>query len=426
MVSKKTDGFRCETKGKVLNLYIYGEIAPWEISAKDIIAAIEGAKGATAINVYINSPGGFIFEAFAIYNVLHRAEASVAVYIDGVAASSASIIAMAGGEIIMAANAYMMIHNPSGFVMGDADDLQYVVDLLKRFKATLVATYAARTDNTSAQLAEWMDEETWFDAEEAVEHGFADSVAEEKDIKNEFDWSQFNNTPSALMPQAKTKPQPQRAYSRQSVETIVAGFPDIFGELSSDAARESEGGAKPLNKEGDMPNKELTFTEAEVKAKLEEAKTRFDLDGKVAHAKAVTEAVNTAVAEAQITAKADQEKAIAEAENKAAEGASNAIRDGIKEVLARCETAGISLSDARGMIDKDLSLEDAKDAVIAALVKQRDAVGGEPIEPGTKKEDPKAKHLAEFKAAGGFQGVGVTEEQYVDSRLRTEAGGTFE
>lgn len=425
MVAKRTDGFRCEVNGDVLDVFIYDDI--FSGAAREVAVALGSVKRSAPINVYINSDGGSVFESFAIFNQFRRAEGHVTVHVDGVAASGASVIAMSGDEIHIASNAFMMIHNASGLVLGDAEDMRFVADKLDRLSGSVEAIYASRTGNSREQLAEWMAGETWFDAEEAVEHGFADSVVEEKEVANKFDWSVFNNTPSALMPRAGKPKQPRRAYSRQAVETIIAGLPEIFGDLPSGVAGKPEGGATlPDHKETQMAGKETTFTEVEVKAKLTEAQVKWDGEAKVERAKAITEAVNKAVAEAQVTAKAEMETAITEAVNKATEATDKTIREGIKEVLARCETAGIALTDARSMIDSDLSLEDAKDAVIKALVKQRDAVGGDPKDPGEKKEDPKAKYVAEFKAADGQQGVGVTEEEYVESRMRTEAGGTFD
>ncbi len=421
MVAKRTDGFRAEAKGKTLNLYIYDEIAPWEVSAKDVADALADAPSATTINVYINSPGGSVWGAFAIYNQLRRAAANVVVYVDGVAASSASVVAMAGDEIIMAANAYMMIHNPTVFAIGDADDLRYVVEKLDRFRATIAAMYVARTGNSTEQITAWMDEETWFDATEAKEHGFADTVAENKEVKNDFDWSVFNNTPPSLMPQARKRPLAPRGYSRQAIESIVAGFPEVFGSEPSDVDRKSDNKQHPANKENAMAAK-TALTETDVETRLAEAQNKWTAEAKTNQEKALTEARNKWAEEAT----ASQEKAVTEAVNKVAKDTTAAVRDGIKDVLARCEIASISLADARDMIERDISLEDAKDEVIKAQAARNKSVGdGGGSDPGAKK-DPTAKYRAEFKAAGGESEVGVSEEDYIASRVRDDAGGVIE
>lgn len=420
---KKTGGFRCEAHGDALDIFIYDVI--FDGAAREVAVALGNIKKSSPVNVRINSVGGSVFESFAIFNQLRRHEGHVTVSIDGMAASGASVVAMGGDEIQIADNAFMMIHNASGLVLGESEDMRFLADKMDRLSNAIGGIYAVRTGNTREQVTEWMNAETWFDSDESVEHGFADSVVDKPADAptNRLDLSGFVNVPTVLVSKPGRPKQPQSVYSRQSVETIVAGFPDIFGDLHSDAARESGSGSQPLEKEGNMPSKDLTFTEPEVKAKLEEAKAKFDLDGKAAQAKAVTEAVNTAVAETQVNAKAEQEKAVAEAIGKSADESATVVRDGIKEVLARCETAGISLPDARAMIDKDLSLEDAKDAVIAKLVKDRKAIGGELVEPGGKPKDATAKYRDEFKAAGGKKTMGITEKEYVASCIRTAAGG---
>ena|SRR5690606_2519000 len=167
-------------------ILIYDEIGvdPWTgggIAAERFVTDLQAIK-APHIDVRINSVGGSVFEGNAIYNALVRHPARVETYIDGIAASIASVIAMAGERIHIAANAFIMIHNPHGVVWGEAADMRKMADTLDTIRGSLVGTYARRTGLDAAQIEAWMDAETWFNAEEAVEHGFADEIIEGREI----------------------------------------------------------------------------------------------------------------------------------------------------------------------------------------------------------------------------------------------------
>ncbi len=157
------------------------------IGSKDVAAAVKDieAGGAKRLNIYINSPGGDVFEGTAIYNVLSRFKGHKTVYVDGLAASAASYIAMVGDEIITAFNAMWMIHNPWGVVIGNANDMRATAETLDTVGGTLVETYVKRTGQAAKDIAAWMDAETWMDAKEAKERGFTDSITEEDDDEEE-------------------------------------------------------------------------------------------------------------------------------------------------------------------------------------------------------------------------------------------------
>jgi len=140
-----------------------------------------------------------VFDGLAIYNQLKAHPARVVVDVDGVAASIASIIAMAGDEIRMAGNAMMMIHNPHGMAVGDSTEMMRTAALLDQVKGNLTGTYAARTGNKRDQLEAWMNDETWLTAEAAVQHGFADVVTQEQLVAASFKMLEnFRNLPDAL------------------------------------------------------------------------------------------------------------------------------------------------------------------------------------------------------------------------------------
>lgn len=158
---------------------IYDEIGFWGVSAASFAQDLKSCgNNLKQINLHIHSPGGDVFDGIAIYNLLKNYPANVTVYIDGLAASMASVIAMAGNEVIMPENAMMMIHKPWGIQGGDAEDMRKYADLLDKVENTLIPAYASKTGKTPEELAEMLSAETWLTAKECVEQGFADKLAE--------------------------------------------------------------------------------------------------------------------------------------------------------------------------------------------------------------------------------------------------------
>lgn len=151
----------------------WGGVAP-----KPFVELLRGITAKT-IHLRINSPGGSVFAARAMEQALREHPAQVVVHIDGVAASAASVVAMAGEQILMGSGAMMMIHNGWSFAIGNAAEMRKTADLLDKVDGTLVQTYAKRTGQVAKQVADWMAAETWFTADEAVAHGFADALAGE-------------------------------------------------------------------------------------------------------------------------------------------------------------------------------------------------------------------------------------------------------
>lgn len=158
---------------------IYDEIGYWGITAKSFSKDLKAlGNNLKQINLHIHSPGGDVFDGIAIYNLLKNHPANVTVCIDGLAASMASVIAMAGNEVIMPENAMMMIHKPWGIQGGDAEDMRKYADLLDKVENTLIPAYANKTGKTPEELAEMLSAETWLNGKECVEQGFADKLAE--------------------------------------------------------------------------------------------------------------------------------------------------------------------------------------------------------------------------------------------------------
>ena len=150
------------------------------------------------IIVRINSPGGDVFDGNTIYNILKAHKAQVEVRIDGIAASIASVIAMAGDKIIMPENAMMMIHNPWGFAVGDAAEMRKMADALDKIRGSIMVSYRAQTNLDEKKLFEMMDAETWMTAADAVALGFADEMIESVKAAASFKLDYFKNVPQAL------------------------------------------------------------------------------------------------------------------------------------------------------------------------------------------------------------------------------------
>jgi ATP-dependent Clp protease, protease subunit len=190
-------------KGNRGEIWLYDQIGAdfWGgggITAKSFQKELSALGKVSTINLRINSPGGDVFDGFAIYNQLKQHPANIEVDVDGVAASIASIIAMSGDTIRMAKNSMMMIHNPQGVAVGDASEMTRVKALLEQIKGNLTSTYVDRTGNKASELVAWMDDETWFTADAAVERGFADMVTPESKVAACFDLRNFRNVPQAL------------------------------------------------------------------------------------------------------------------------------------------------------------------------------------------------------------------------------------
>ncbi|MFN4283506.1 MAG: head maturation protease, ClpP-related [Alphaproteobacteria bacterium] len=190
------------------DIYIYGIIGDvWfgeGVMAKDIAADLKGFASAKTINVRINSDGGSVFEAKAIYSLLRDHGARIVVHVDSIAASAASFIAMAGDEINIAEGAFFMIHNVRGGAWGLADEIRRYADTMDVINDSMIDAYAARTGNSRDKLKAWLDAETYFTAKEAKEHGFADEIVENLKVAACLSVlsAQSPKLPQALMPRA--------------------------------------------------------------------------------------------------------------------------------------------------------------------------------------------------------------------------------
>ena len=168
-----------ETEPKQRILTLNGTIAEESWFDDDITPQLfreELNAGSGDITVWINSPGGDCVAAAQIYNMLMDYRGSVTVKIDGIAASAASVIAMAGTKVLVSPVSMLMIHNPATMAMGDAAEMQKAIAMLDEVKESIINAYEIKTGMSRAKLSHLMDAETWMDAHTAVDLGFADEI----------------------------------------------------------------------------------------------------------------------------------------------------------------------------------------------------------------------------------------------------------
>lgn len=168
---RNEDGFR--------TLYLDGAIAEesWlgdEVTPRQFKSELMSSDG--DITVWINSPGGDVFAASQIYNMLMDYKGKVTVKIDGIAASAASVIAMAGGEVYMSPVSMLMIHNPMTIAIGDTGEMAKAIAMLDEVKESIINAYEIKSGLSRARISHLMDAESWFNAKKAVELGFADDI----------------------------------------------------------------------------------------------------------------------------------------------------------------------------------------------------------------------------------------------------------
>jgi ATP-dependent Clp endopeptidase proteolytic subunit ClpP len=216
---------------------IYDEIGFGGVTAKAFLAELKKLSG-QRVHLRINSVGGSVVEGAAIYNALRRHKGGLVVHIDALAASMASVIAMAGDETLIAGNALVMIHNPWGMTMGDADELRKEADILDKLKKTLVNAYTRKTGRDAEEIARMMDDETWMDATEAVALGFADAVEDDLEaaasITPEAARARFDNFQNS-MARKKAAPKAEEIAAAEVIaEAVEAPVTDGAVDISSE------------------------------------------------------------------------------------------------------------------------------------------------------------------------------------------------
>lgn len=209
--------------GTKATLYIYDGIGGEGVTAKAIVEQLRALPAdVNILKVHINSSGGYVHEGVAIYHALKNHPAKVIVIVDGMAASAASVIAMAGDEIHMADGSLMMIHNPSVDVSGGRKELESAIQSIDASRSALVGIYQSRTQLGTDRIAALMESETWFGAAEAVNLGFATHLDSGRVATfARVDLSGFKNLPKALLKPQSTVEQLERKYGKKAVQAAL-------------------------------------------------------------------------------------------------------------------------------------------------------------------------------------------------------------
>lgn len=181
---KQPGGYRvvANKASNTAEIYLYGIIgADWfgeGVTAKQFATDLKALGDVKTIDLRINSEGGSVFDGKAMYSLLNEHKAKIIVHVDGLAASAASFVAMAGDEIEIAEGGFVMIHNAYMFAIGDAREMRRAADMLDTVNNTIIDVYVARTKGDRKAIAKMMDDETWLTGAEAVKNGFADRMVE--------------------------------------------------------------------------------------------------------------------------------------------------------------------------------------------------------------------------------------------------------
>jgi ATP-dependent Clp protease protease subunit len=239
------------------HIAIFSDIGAWGVSASDFRRQLDAIGKVDTLNVAIGSNGGDVFTGFQIYNMLARHDARKIVTIEGIAASMASVIAMAGDEVVIPENSMIMIHDPTGGVSGSAEEIQSFAEAMKKMRQNIIDAYRSRTGLSSKEVRAMMEKTTWLDAKEAKQLGFADTIEKPMAIVNAVDLSRFPNVPAAFgrasttedamttaakdgEPKVKTEKEIRADLLAHGKEVrsmcVLAGFPALADKLIEDDA----------------------------------------------------------------------------------------------------------------------------------------------------------------------------------------------
>ena len=211
-------------------IMIYDVIGWPFISADDFVRALAGITAKT-VTVRINSPGGDVFDGMAIFNALKNYSGKVVTRIEGIAASMASVIALAGKEVQAYANTMYMIHEPYAFTAGNQYSLRELADILEKMSGQMIDIYSSNASPGKREIAQMMKDEAWLTAKEAKEKGFIDTIIDGKAAKAQFDLSMFANAPEGYVANREGEPTQRQiekvlrdaGLSKNKAQAVLAG-----------------------------------------------------------------------------------------------------------------------------------------------------------------------------------------------------------
>lgn len=308
-------------------LYLEGVIASesWyddEVSPKQFRDELDKVSG--AITVRINSPGGDVFAGMQIYNMLKDRSGDVTVIVDALAASAASFIAMAGDKIIMNTGSMMMVHKASTIAWGNEDEMQEVIEMLRKTDDSIVSVYAARTGKSKEEIKQLLKDETWMTADEAVEMGFADEAMAGKTslsnaVKNALSFSQeVQNAAMQPVMSIVTKlkneavEEVEAEAEAEEAEVTEEVTPEEVEQSTDEETEEVEAPAETEPEVETTETEELTETPVEETTNSVEETKMSDIDKEVA-AEVVAQASPKQELQAEFISKNEARKMIVEA-----------------------------------------------------------------------------------------------------------------
>jgi len=235
---------------KEAELLVYGYIGGWDVQSRDFVRQLKELDAGTTLRIRINSGGGSAFEGLAIYHALRRYSGHKIVEIDALAASAASIIAMAGDEIIMPKSTFIMIHNGWTYMEGNSDELTHAAQMMAELDKSMANIYASRTGRDFAAIKQMMDDETWLSADTALELGFATSIIEDVAIAASLRGSnylvngvEFNNIPdnikqivtAAQASSNKNNVTSKKGNQPMDLQSLMQSHPELYKQIEAAA-----------------------------------------------------------------------------------------------------------------------------------------------------------------------------------------------
>jgi ATP-dependent Clp protease, protease subunit len=260
------------------DLMLYGDIASttwWgdEITPKDFKSDLDSLGDIQTLNIYINSDGGDVFAGQAIYSMLKRHPATKNIYIDGLAASIASLIAMAGDKIIMPANAMMMVHRAWTVAMGNANDFRKMAEDMDKIDESIVTVYEAKTGMKQEDIISLLDAETWLTAQDALDNGFCDEIEEEKQVAASLK-GDFLNVNGVDMDLKRFKNAPKLGFIPKALDETVQDD----ASTNEDPTEEYKENEIPAEQVEPIEYKNEDEDELRNKAKIESIKAKLALE----------------------------------------------------------------------------------------------------------------------------------------------------
>lgn len=281
--------FKAKADANETEVLLYDEIGGFGVSASRFISELQAVPKTNRLVLRIHSPGGSVLDGNAIFTTLKNWPGGITTHIDGLAASMATVVALAGEPVKMAGNGIFMIHNVSAGAYGDSEDMRRMADITDKIQETIVAVYVAKTGMSRRKVMQMMDAETWLTASEAKDLGFVDEITGDLAMAAKFDPKVFRNapaksdlfdTPAAQLPTNMSEPtisQDDRSILDKLKALFIPAPVDPVAQLTADLAT-TRGSVSDLTaklKESEKQVSELTASVETGKKALEEATAKI-------------------------------------------------------------------------------------------------------------------------------------------------------